>query len=885
MSKSQQTWEVEERKLQSVYDDISSHRLTSAQSTLTRYLKKSPKSQPALILKMYIQQKNGVSEDDLLGSYEQIKGLGEMSGRGVWWVGLIFRNMARTDLALQLYNDLSSKHPDSPQLLEQVFLHAAADNNTDVLVKSSRKIFNLTREERWARLSAWSEWVKKAPQPTPSRPFPSPCSDPTSLKIALLLLNTSKSPSTSEGLWLKLQIVLSAGQLEEALVFLQDQGQEGGLVRLWWRMEGAREVLKRMEEGGKDTIQYWEKEREWVGELLKADKDSQRNYSYYRHLLLCIGHLVSSGEQVRSTDDLLQKLEQELGTKERSPSLARLELQKILRKNQPQSDRVWDNETWLKAVEKYWIHWGSKGSIVTEIEGVLDKDDEERKGLVERLMDKQASQQHTDEQAFREQINSTIYIFRQKSKDWKPNLEEIKKYWDLYLSGILYGETLPKTDVRPADQIGLVTVALLIELWSVDKVRVELLFRAILCLEKILGDSPACAHGRFLLIRLYRLIGAPSLIGPHLSSLKLSEIQIDNLLHIYTERGACESLLGANEELWNDHMKKSGDMYQRTLVDFPEYVKECLSNETYSKIPSIQYISSSLSRSITNHSRTIEQARLATYLSAPYGPKLLKKLDLAAEQEEVVDLRNWELISEIGGNRPLIKDLTSLEQPLEGKWVQVFGRSYRDLARFSNGEEIEEVDVEAEGLTSPEGSLVKNAQRSLNLAGKALRSSDEIPRSEVESIFEGKSTARPVTPLRSSVDTPDGVLESIRLFLSDASGWEQRQSLICLYELIKVFDLILNKLIEINRPLKGKKKLPVLVQYINNLKNVREKLQKEGLKDVFGKIDEIVKEETRWDDVADGWIEDKESVVKWSESIDKSRIHALNKMKDLLSGK
>ncbi|WWD03229.1 hypothetical protein V865_001280 [Kwoniella europaea PYCC6329] len=863
MSKSQQTWEVEERKLQSVYDDISSHRLSSAQSTLTRYLKKSPKSQPALILKMYIQQKNGVSEDDLLGLYEQIKGLGEMSGRGVWWVGLIFRNMARTDLALQLYNELSSKHPDSPQLLEQVFLHAAADNNTDILVKSSRKIFNLTREERWARLSAWSEWVKIAPQPTPSQPFPPLCPDPTSLKIALLLLNTSKSPSTSEGLWLKSQILLSAGQLEEALGFLQDQGQEGGLVRLWWRMEGVREGLKRLKEAGKDTIQYWQKEREWVGGLLKADKDSQRNYSYYRHLLVSTEHLLSNEAQIMSTDDLLQNLEEEIGAKERSPSLARLELQKTLRKNQSQSDRVWDNEKWLKAVERYWIHWGSKGSIISELEGIVDKNDEERKGLVEQLLEKQASQQQSDEQSFREQVNSRIYLLRQKPKEWKPTLKEIKKYWDLYLSGTQYGKHLPKTDVRPADHIGLVTVSLLIELWSVDKVRVELLFKAKLCLERILGDSPACAHGKYLLIRLYRLIGAPSLTATHLNSLKLSEIQLDNLLHIYTERGACESLLGANEGLWNDHMKKSGDMYQRTLVDFPEYIKECLSNETYSKIPSIQYISSSLSKSITNHSRTIEQARLATYLSAPYGPKLLKKLDLAADQDEVVDLRNWELISEIGGNRPLIKDLTSLGEPVEGKWVKVFGSIYRDLARFSNGEEVERREVLVEGLTTSEASLVKNAQKILDLAGKALRSSYEIPKSEVESIFE----------------------ESIQLSLSAESRWEQIQALICLYELIKVFDVILNKLIEINKPLKGKKKIPVLVQFINDMKNVKEKLQKEGLKDVFGKIDEMSIENTLWEDVNDGWIEDKEFVGNCSGSIDKSRRDALGKMKDLLSGK
>ncbi|WVW84264.1 hypothetical protein I302_106294 [Kwoniella bestiolae CBS 10118] len=862
MSKTQQNWETEERKLQSVYDDISSHRLTSAQSTITRHLKKSPKSQPALILKLYIQQKNGISEEELLGLYDQIKGMGEMSGRGVWWVGLVFRNMGRTDLALQLYNDLSEKHPDSPQLLEQVFLHAAADENTELIVKTSRKMYSMTRDERWARLSAWSEWVKNAPQPTPSQPFPPPSPNPTSLKMATLLLNTCKSPSTSEGLWLKLQILLSAGSPEEALKFLQNEGREGGLVRLWWRMEGVRESLTRLEEGGKDCRGYWEEERGWVEGLLRGDKDSQRNYAFYRHLLLCTEHLSSKPEQLNSTYELLISLEEQIGSKERAPSLARLEIQSILRKPQVQSDLVLDDEKWLEAVEKYWVQWGSKGSIVSELEGIVG-DDAQRKWLVEGLMTRQASRKHSDEQSFREQVNASIYLIRQKSRDWVVTMREIEKYWELYLSGIQYGKNLPKTDVRPADQIGLVTVCLLIELWSVTKDDVAVLYKAVLCLEKIVKDSPACSHARYLLIRLYRLIGVPSLVSPHLTQLKLSEIQLDNLLHVFTERGACESILGGNQDLWTDHMKRSGDMYQRTSVDFPEYIKECLSNETYSKIPSIQYISSSLSKSITNHSRTIEQARLATYLSAPYGPKLLKKLDLAADEEESMDLRNWELISEIGGNRPLVRDMTALGGRVEGGWVRAFGGMYRDVARFSQGEEVEEKEMSVDGLLPCEAALVKSARTLLDLAVRALKSSDEIPLTELEVIFQ----------------------ENIQQVKSAASRWDQIQALICLYELTKIYDLVLNKLIEINKPLKGKKKLPVLVAFINDLKIVKEKLQKEGLSGVHAKIDEMKGDEIDWERFSDSWIEDKDFVRDLVEGMNKARREVAGGIRGLLGGK
>nr|XP_018262725.1 uncharacterized protein I303_04205 [Kwoniella dejecticola CBS 10117]OBR84883.1 hypothetical protein I303_04205 [Kwoniella dejecticola CBS 10117] len=873
----QAQWEAEERKLQSVYDDVSSHRLSFAQSTLTRYLKKNPKSQPALILKLYINQKTGAfaDQEELLRLYAQIKGLGEMTGRGVWWVGLVFRNMGRTDLALQLYNELSNKHPDNPALLEQVFLHAAAANDVEVLVKSSRKMFSLTREDRWARLSAWSEWVKSAPQPTPSQPFPPPAPE-NSLKLALLLLNTVKSPQhTSETLWLKAQILLSAEQLEEALQFLREEGKQGGIVRLWWRMEFVREILRRLsdkEDKREVVVKEWEVEVEWAVALLKTDKDSQKNYAYYRHLLLSLQNLIllERTDKIRVIDDLLDEIEKEIGLKERSPALARLELQSILRKQRTSSDVILDNDVWLKVVEKYWIQWGSKGSIVSEIEGIVNKDDEERKILVKEFVEKQAAQQHSDEQSFREQVNAQIYLLRNRPSTWKPNLKEIKVYWQLYLSGLQYGENLPKTDIRPADQIGLTTVSLLIELWFIDKSDIDLLMKAIICLETIIKDSPASAHARYFLIRLYRLIGAPSLVGPHLTALKISEIQLDNLLHIFTERGAAESLLGENREIWSDHAKKSGEMYLRTSVDFPEYVKESLSNETYSKIPSIQYIHSSLADSITNRSRTIEQARLATYISAPFGTKLLKKLELA-KTSTTTDLRNWELIHEIGRNRPLVRDLTGDESGLvDEKWIKSFAGLYSALGRFVNGEEVEVANETDITLLPCEASLVRGARKLLRSATAALHHPEEMSEDEkdVKSMFD------------ESIQSASSVTSA------SSSRWAYLQALTCLYELIEISDVILDHLVEVNKTLKGKKKSPVLAQLVTDLRATKEKVSSKGvLKPLLDNIDKINEVQVDWKMMNDGWVDDAEFVNEMSQKIDTARKVVLDRIKMLLEGK
>lgn len=64
------------------------------------------------------------------------------------------------DLAQKVYQDLYDLHPETYQLLEQVFLHSAAAWDVPTMVLSSRKMFNATRDPKSARLAAWAEWVQ-----------------------------------------------------------------------------------------------------------------------------------------------------------------------------------------------------------------------------------------------------------------------------------------------------------------------------------------------------------------------------------------------------------------------------------------------------------------------------------------------------------------------------------------------------------------------------------------------------------------------------------------------------------------------------------------------------------------------------------------------------
>ncbi|WVQ99727.1 hypothetical protein IAU59_006869 [Kwoniella sp. CBS 9459] len=864
MSKKVVDWESEERKLQPIYDDISNHRLSQAQSALTRYLRKSPKSQPGLIIKMYILQKTGGADGEILALYENVKTLGEISGRGIWWIGLTLKNMGRLDLALQLYINLAANRPDTLVLQEEIFRSAAAAGNVDVMTQSSKKCYNLSgREERWGRLAAWAEWVKNAPQPTPSNPYPAPA-PPNSLKIATLLLNTSsKPPLTSETLWLKTQILLSSGQNEEALQLVQTEGSKGALARLWWRMEGVKEILKRLE--GDIVQKAWEVEREWVSELLKSDKEAQRNYAFYRYLLLATAKSTADAATFGITDNLLHSLHASIGHKERAPAAAALELQNILRSKGITGDVQLSDEDWLKAVEQYWIQWGSKGSIVTELEGIAGEDTKRRETLL-KFITEQSFLKHTDEQSFCEKVHAELYLLRQRETDWRPTAEDVKKYWNLYTEGLVYGSNLPKTDVKPSDNVGLVAVSLILSQWEADQDDREL-YRAIVCLETISRNSPTCVHARYLLLRLYRLIGAPSLIPPHLKTLNISEIQLDNVLHVYTERGASEVLLAGEQGFWSEQTDKAIGMYKRTSVDFPEYVKECLSNETYSKIPSLRYLNGSIANSLSQQVLTIERSRLIIQSGSIIGSKTLDKLQ-KIQGSEPVDLRNWEWIFEIGGNRPAVKDITRLGSVVDGAWTKAFAQLLSRLGRVYNGEQVDRFDIAPDGLLSAEAALVNGVNKLLDAASHAFAHAegDAASNEKIKGIFGGNIQAATA---------------------SYRTRWETLQSLTILAELIKIVDLVLNRLVELSKPAKGKKKPAAIVQLVSDLKAAKEALTKTDLKVAIEKVDGMIKREdgSVWNEVAEDQSLEKEIVSEVGKSITQSRKDALQAAKALLLGK
>ncbi|ODN77635.1 hypothetical protein L202_04793 [Cryptococcus amylolentus CBS 6039] len=864
MSRQLALWEAEERKLQPVFDDVASHRLAPASSALTRYLKKHPKSQPALIIKMYIthKMKGEEGEEEAMKIFREVMVLGgkgkEMTGRGVWWVTLTLRQMGKLALAQKIYQDLYALHPQAHQLLEQVFLHASAANDVPTMVEASRKMFNTTKEARWAMTAGWAEWYAKAPQPSRSvgnGAFPDEVEDKNALKVAGLLVGMAgQECETSEQFWLRSQILLSSGPASypTILKLAREQAADGSLARVWHRMEVVKEVLKR---SGSERQNEWEEERQWAAWYLEEEDTAARNYAYYQYLLHATA-LSTDPEAVGKTVNLLENLEKEIGSKERAPALALLSIDSVLQELAQKGEAI-SNDAWPTRAASYWAQWSAKGSIISEVEGFTAVNSA-RKEKVYALVQQSAKKEASNEKEFKEKVHAETLLLRAQPASWVPQEDDVEKWWALYKAGLDYGRNLPPTDVQPADEAGLISVNLLLTIWSSSSSDEKPLWKAISRLEEIVEKSPVCMYARYLLIRLYRLVGAPLKSLPHLTKLSLSEIQLDNLLHVFTERGgAGEAVLSKSDKEWKEGglVEKATGMYKRTAVEFPEYVKDALSNESYSKIPSIKYLHSALASSLSHRALLVERAS-HHLLSAPSGRALPKELVKGLKKavqglekgEKSENLRNWELVYEIGGSLPLVRDITELSPSgrVSDAWLNVLSQFWLNVAEFQAGGKVQDITIsQGEALEAAEQALVEVGGKVLSVVDAALKGEEK--EGGLAGVFDN---------LAASFTAPKQP-HSVNLTLTS------------LLTLLPVVDLAFSRLAEVAKPQKGKNKSAYLGELVLTLRKARDQVKKRGL--------EIVAEiETR-----EPGVEVREGDKALVEGIEKARKEVLVNFKGL----
>lgn len=482
------------------------------------------------------------------------------------------------------------ERPRDATLGDPLFLAASTMGDYETMAAVSRKLFNQTKLSIWARMAAYSTYCQAlSSNPTPSSSTSSSSSTPSfagegaastaeaafplcpekSLVAASLFLKTLPAVEESvDVFWLRLAVLIGGREFGEARALLKKEGHCGALARRWVSMQAAAAIAA-YDESLRASV--WEDEFATAAAVLKADPEAQSNYAFYRH---AVDAVILGGVDAAKARTLFEDLRGSV--KDRSPALALLELDGRLRAS-GKGESMSEPE-WRKALESYLDRWGAKWTAGSEVAGVSVGFER----AADEIMAERAARfaTHASEADF--VALSVAELFALKSRK-DGSLEEAQRLWTLYESGLQYGANLPKTDVQPADPLGLAAVEHLLRVHHASPPSDVPLQDAAVLLETIVANSPSAAGARLALVCVYRRLGAPGVAAAHVEKLKLSEVQLDALGWVF-ERA--DDLRVAREAYWNDFAGKAEAMYARSRADLPQYITHALEHESYSKVRS-----------------------------------------------------------------------------------------------------------------------------------------------------------------------------------------------------------------------------------------------------------------------------------------------------------
>ncbi|BEI85550.1 hypothetical protein CcaverHIS002_0509510 [Cutaneotrichosporon cavernicola] len=774
-------WGAEERKLQPVFDDIHEGRMKTAQAAVDRWLKKHPKSQVALVARMMLADATRQGRAAVLKAYEDVQTTAPLSPRSIWRVSTVLRSIRCPEMVLDLFQALAEERPGVPDLADQVFFEAAAMGKTDLMASTSRKTFNLQKIPARARLAAYSAWADATPSPTDAEPFPR-APEKALLPAQLLIRTTGAEVPTAETLWLRLQVALGAGDGAEAWRLVKEEGRKGALSRRWFGMAAARELAIRNDSPTAEEV--WADEFAAMEELLATDGEAQHNYAFYRYLM----EAAKDDERLQKAAALFRDLVVKIGEKERAPILAVLELD--LKAPMPEAE-------WEATVRDYLARWGGKWTAQSDLTGVVGT----HAAVLKGIMKEAASQPHSDERSFVARAVAELYLLSVDPPT--PSMDEVRSLWDLYSAGLAYGKNLTTTDPQPADPVGMAAVSMLGRLWQANPSDQAPLIHAAECLEAMVAASHSCYHARFTLCRVYRLLGAPALYAPHLKQLSLSEVQLDNLLHVVSERGSLEAH-AAGITLWEELEGRATEMYGRSVTDLPNYIKQALQHETYSKVHGMRALIRALERSIAQRVLEIEELSLALASGGPILDSTVESLSAAMRDEApFVDNRNFELMAEgfVEGSAP--------QPTMDEATVRALAAALLGVTAYLSGSDDAPTLPDRSGLSATDKAFVDGVEALLAAAKVATPASPPSP------------TPAPVPAVTGMYDAP------IAAILAAPTTWARVDAYASLARLVGAARAVEKRVTELAGPAKKGKKRPVgLVQLGVGLRTAREAVPK-----------------------------------------------------------
>ncbi|TFY72671.1 hypothetical protein EVG20_g343 [Dentipellis fragilis] len=178
-----------------------------------------------------------------------------------------------------------------------------------------------------------------------------------------------------------------------------------------------------------------------------------------------------------------------------------------------------------------------------------------------------------------------------------------------YLAALALGKDLPKTELQPADDLVILAAHVFVNMYALSKDEAHL-HNAIVILEFASKRSPKSYQIHLLLVRVYRLLGAPQLGLEHYRLLNAKSIQNDTLSHFVLSRASTFSLAASGDLTYASECLESSQIYMSNSQETSDFIVRAFSTERYSQIPDFITFEDRLDNSLQRDLVKIEHVRM-----------------------------------------------------------------------------------------------------------------------------------------------------------------------------------------------------------------------------------------------------------------------------------
>ncbi|KAJ7109453.1 actin cytoskeleton organization protein [Mycena epipterygia] len=591
-----------ERQIRPIYEALDTGSNKSAIVACNKLLKKHPKNELIKALKALALVRSQKVEESLI-LCDEVLAAKPTNDAVLTAMMHVLRGLGRHNDMVTMFEEAYKQQPTNEELAAQTFFANVRILNWKAAQQIATRMHKQFQEDRYIYWSVISAILQA------NDPMTAPNMRTLLYKLAHRLVTSSPTPSyiNADRFHLHLSILRELELFDEARTLLEsDIGKSicsaslscNEIRRDIWRLQG---LLK--DEGVKAEVRITEQnDRNWLEFLsvldatfssIIASKDGQEPDESAKSE--CSSHLTK-------TQELLTRLAVQDGNKDRSALLALLELEKRARLHGISSD----TNRMVDLMKQYFEEIGDKACCFEDLKPylALEADDSDRwMSFLQSL---------TPTNDLRRLINCHKLMRQSLSVDElniSAESDRATLYTRQYLEGLKLGTTLPTTELQPADDLAILAGNVFVSLWSMSSDE-KYLYNAVALLEFALSKSKQSFQTRLMLIRIYRLLGAPSMALEHYRIMQIKQVQLDTLSHFILSRSSAFSLAASGDLTFATECLESAQIYISNTQDTGDYIVRAFTGEKYSQIPEFIIFEDRLDNSLQRDIVKIEHLRM-----------------------------------------------------------------------------------------------------------------------------------------------------------------------------------------------------------------------------------------------------------------------------------